>query len=193
MNHEILPVNSLDFRLLEPGDLLLVANPSDPAWIRYLLFWSHVGIVGLHENIIDAVREPRGACVEQQTWYHVQSVPYGVYQLNMDILALRVNASPAARWQAAAYAEERVGMPYAPTVWRILWGRRDTTAYSCASLMWQAYAAQGIDLDPLPIHGNLLVIPAVLACSRQVSVIGRGTRYAAPPPGLAGFAHRLER
>jgi uncharacterized protein YycO len=170
--------NTLDCTILEPGDILMVANPTDVPIIRYLIFWSHVGIVGLDSTqVIDAVREPRGEWTGEPAWYQVRRGPVSSYLLSYDILAIRPRLAAVARSAAAEYAESKVGLPYAPTVRRILYGRRDTSAYSCASLMWQAYERQGLDLAPIAASSGLNVVPLVLARSPHVDVIGRGTRY----------------
>ncbi|MFQ6000336.1 MAG: hypothetical protein ACE5LG_01560, partial [Anaerolineae bacterium] len=121
--------NDLDFGSLEPGDLLLAANPTDPWYIRYTLFWSHVGIV-TGEGVIDAIRDPRGEYVELQRWGRVQSVPFKVYAANHDILALRVKCSPEVRRAAVEYAQGKIGLPYSPSIRKILFNRRDTDHYS---------------------------------------------------------------
>ena len=168
--------NDLDFHLLEPGDLLLVANPTDVWLVRYLLFWSHVGVV-TQEGVVDAVRDPRGEYIEEQHWGTVQCVPFRVYRANHDIIALRVECAPAKRVGAATYAMQRAGLPYSPTLGKVLLARMDTTHYSCASLAWQAYQAQGIDLDPLSWNSNIILLPALLVRSPLVRVISQGTRY----------------
>ncbi len=166
--------NDLDFALLEPGDLLLVANPTDPWFIRYALFWSHVGIV-TEEGIIDAVREPRGELTELQNWGRVQCAPSKVYAANHDLLALRVKCSPDKRQAAVKYAQERIGLPYSPTLKQLLLGRRDNNHYSCGSLAWQAYREQGIDLAPLPF--DMAVLPLFLLRSPHTEVVAYGSRY----------------
>lgn len=168
--------NDLDFDLLELGDLLLVANPTDVWFVRYLFFWSHVGIV-IGGRVVDAIRDPRGEYIEEQQWGTVQSVPFRIYRANHDIIALRVKCSPEKRAGAARYAKDKLGLPYSPTLRKVFFGRGDTTHYSCASLIWQAYRAQGIDLDPLPWKSNLILFPALLLRSSQIEVIARGTRY----------------
>jgi len=105
--------NDLDFGSLEPGDLLLVANPTDP-------------------------RDPRGDYVQLQRWGTVQSAPIKVYAANHDILALRVKCSPEVRRGAVEYAQGKIGFPYSPNIPKILFNRRDTDHYSCGSLAWQA-------------------------------------------------------
>ncbi len=168
--------NDLDFDLLEPGDLLLVANPTDLCLVRSLFFWSHVGIVA-QGGVVDAIRDPRGDYVEEQRWGTVQWVPFRIYRANTDIIALRVRCGPDKRMAAAQYAMRKLGLPYSPTLREIFLGRNHTTHYSCASLMWQAYETQGIDLDPLPWKSNLILFPALLLRSRHVDVIAQGTRY----------------
>jgi uncharacterized protein YycO len=168
--------NDLNFDLLEPGDLLLVANPTDRWLVRYLFFWSHVGIVTA-DGVVDAVRDARGEYMEEQHWGTVQCVPFRIYRANHDIIALRVKCSREKRVGAARYAMGKLGLPYSPTLRKIFLGRRDNTHYSCASLMWQAYTTQGIDLDPLPWKSNLIIFPALLLRSPHIEVIARGTRH----------------
>ena len=107
----------------------------------------------------------------------MQCVPHRIYRANHDIIALRVKCGGQKRVAATRYAMEKLGLPYSPTLRKILLGRGDTTHYSCASLMWQAYKAQGIDLDPLPWKSSLVTCPALLLCGPHIEVIARGTRY----------------
>lgn len=183
--------NSLDYSILEPGDILLVANPTDMPVLRYLIFWSHVGIVSTQGDVIDAVREPRGDYDAGALWRQVRRSPLSFYRLCYDILAVRPRLPAAARYAAALYAESKVGAPYAANMRMILFGRRDERGYSCASLMWQAYKLQGLDLAPVPAGCGLNVLPLLLARDAQVEVVGRGTRYG--PIGRAEWARRAER
>lgn len=178
VTEQVLARNTLDVSLLQPGDILMVANPTDMPLIRYAIFWSHVGIVSARGTVIDAVREPRGEGQDRQTWFQVQEAPLSAYLLAYDILAVRPRLPAEARLAAARYAASKLGAPYAPTVQRILLGRRDTAAYSCASLMWQAYQEQGLDLAPAPaLCRNLNVMPLWLARDPQVEAVASGTRY----------------
>lgn len=182
--------NDLDFGSLEPGDLLLVANPSDPWYIRYALFWSHVGIV-TREGVIDAIRDPRGDYVELQRWGTVQCAPSEVYAANHDILALRVKCSPEVRRAACEYAKGKIGLPYSPTIPKILFNRRDTDHYSCGSLAWQAYMEQGIDLAPSWFE--IFVLPAMLLRSPHIEIVACGTRYEPVKRDWRHFGRLLER
>jgi len=173
----IRPQNTLDFSVLQPGDILLVANPTDMPVIRCLIFWSHVGIVSTQGDVIDAVREPRGEYGDSTEWYQVHRSPFTSYRKSYDILAVRPRLPASARRAAALYAESKAGAPYAANVLRILLGRHDERGYSCASLMWQAYKRQGLDLAPVPAWLGVNVIPLWLARDQQVEIIGRGTRY----------------
>jgi|GEM_PF-6188799 len=177
---QIRPTNDLDFGILEPGDILIVSNPTDRWYTRFTVFWSHIGIV-TERGVVDAARDPRGEKAANRTWYSVQCVPFADYAANYDILALRVKCGVAQRQIAARYAESKIGAPYAPTLWHMFFTRRSSQYYSCASLMWQAYQIQGIDLAPTPFNLECVVLPGALARSPRVEVIGRGTRYAAIP------------
>lgn len=190
MAERLHPHNTLDITVLQPGDILLVANPTDMPIIRFTIFWSHVGIVSRRGGVIDAVREPRGEGQDGQRWFRVQEAPLSSYLLAYDILALRPRVPAEARQAAARYAESKLGAPYGRGVRRILFGRRDTTAYSCASLMWQAYKEQGLDLAPAPARcAALNLVPLALARDPQVEVIGRGTRYV----DMSGWRVRAQR
>jgi len=169
---------------------LLVANPTDPWYIRYTLFWSHVGIVTPH-GVIDAIREPRGEYVELQRWGRVQCAPFEAYAANHDILALRVKCSPEVRRAAFEYAQGKIGLPYSPNIPKILFNRRDTDHYSCGSLAWQAYREQGIDLAPSPFQ--ILVIPAMLIRSPHIEMVAYGTRYKPIKRGWHHLGRLLER
>lgn len=181
--------NTLDYSLLEPGDILSVANPTDVGLMRYLVFWSHVGVVSAHGDVIDAVREPRGEYVGDDTFFQVHRSPFDSYRLSYDVLALRPKLPAAARREAALYAESKLGTPYSPTVLHILFGRRDTKGYSCASLLWQAYRQQGLDLGRLRLTRLIdpllavAVIPLALSHDPQVEIIDLGTRYRPIPEG----------
>jgi len=183
--------NTLDYSLLEPGDILMLANPTDMPVIRFLVFWSHVGIVATQGDVIDAVREPRGEYTEDVPWYCVRRSPIKLYRAGYDILAVRPRLPAAARMAAALHAERHVGAPYAANVWRVFFGRRDTAGYSCAALMWQAYDKQGLNLAPAPAWCEYNVVPLFLARDPHVDVIARGTRYRPIPPSCRRL--RLER
>ncbi len=182
--------NDLDFGSLEPGDLLLVANPTDAWYIRYTLFWSHVGIV-TSQGVIDAIRDPRGEYAELQKWGTVQSAPFKVYAANHDVLALRVKCSPEVRQAAVEYAQGKIGLPYSPNIRKILFNHRDTDHYSCGSLAWQAYMEQGIDLAPSPFE--ILVIPAMLLRSPHIEIVAYGTRYEPIKRGWRHIGRLVER
>jgi len=182
--------NDLDFGSLEPGDLLLVANPTDPWYIRYTLFWSHVGIV-TPEEVVDAIRDPRGEYAELQKWGTVHSAPFKVYAANHDILALRVKCSPEVRQAAVEYAQGKIGFPYSPNIPKILFNRRDTDHYSCGSLAWQAYMGQGINLAPSSLE--TLVLPAMLLRNPHIEIVAYGTRYEPIKRGWRHLGHLLER
>jgi uncharacterized protein YycO len=182
--------NDLDFGALVPGDLLLVANPTDAWQVRYTLFWSHVGIV-TSLGVIDAIRDPRGDYIELQRWGMVQCAPFKVYTANHDILALRVKSSPEVRRAAVDYAQAKIGLPYSPNLRKILFNRRDTEHYSCGSLAWQAYMEQGIDLAPSPFEA--LVLPAMLIRSPYIESVAYGTRYAPIKRSWRHLGRLLER
>ncbi len=183
--------NTLDYSLLEPGDILMLANPTDMPVIRFVVFWSHVGIVTVQGDVIDAVREPRGEYTEDIEWHCVRRSPLKLYRAGYDILAVRPCLPRQARVEAARYAERYVGAPYAASAWRVVFGRRDTKGYSCASLMWQAYEKQGLNLAPAPAWCEYNVVPLFLARDPHVDVIARGTRYRPIPPSCRRL--RLER
>lgn len=174
----LLPANPLDLSMLEPGDILLVANPTDMPAIRWTLFWSHVGLYSTQGDVIDAVREPRGEYAGEDVWFQVRRSSLASYEASHDLLALRPPLVTPARRAAALFAESKVGAPYAANVGRILWGRGDSRGYSCASLAWEAYNEQGLDLAPVPAWCRLNVVPLLLARDRRLQVVGRGTRYA---------------
>lgn len=110
--------------------------------------------------------------------------PFDSYQKSYDILALRPQCTIETRRAAARYAESKVGAPYASSIPGILFGRSDETGYSCASLMWQAYKKQGLDLFPVPSWLDINVVPLALDHSTRLDVIGRGTRYRPIPTAL---------
>jgi uncharacterized protein YycO len=169
--------NTLDYALLRPGDIVLVANPTDMPIIRYTVFWSHVGLVTEQGDVIDAVRERRGEYLPDAAWFQVRRSPFDSYRKSYDVLALRPRCPAETRLAAVRYAETKVGAPYASSVPRILFGRKDESSYSCASLMWQAYARQGVELFSVPSWLSLNVAPLALDRNRALAVVGCGTRY----------------
>ena len=91
--------NSFDFTLLQPGDLVLVANPGDDA-----------------HAFVDAVNLPvrRAARRADRTllWQRVRYTSLRAFQAYMDILVLRPQVAPETRQAAADFARAQVGKPF---------------------------------------------------------------------------------
>lgn len=116
--------NSLDFSLLEPGDLVLVANPTDPWPIQLAAFWSHVAIyVGGSEDraFVDAVNLPiRRAGRRHERglpWQRVRYTSLRMFRSYVDVLVLRPNLPAEARRAAADFALAQVGKPFSSGIW----------------------------------------------------------------------------
>ena len=174
--------NTFDFGLLEPGDIVLCANPRDVFLLRTLLFWSHAGIYtgdeGAHA-FVDAVNLPvrgrrRGG---RLTWQRVRYSSLAMYQSYVDVVVLRVDCPPEKRLAAADFAQTQLGKPFPRNLWVSFLSRRsDAQAYSCTSLVWHAYKIQGLDLSPLWLFRLVLPWPSALAANPRVRIIGVGTR-----------------
>lgn len=178
--------NTLDFSRLEPGDIVLCANPRDVFLLRALLFWSHAGIYTGQEGahaFVDAVDLPvrgrrRGG---RLPWQSVRHSSLSMYQSYVDVVALRVECPPEKRRDAAAFAEAQVGKPFPKRLWLSFLDRRHAGAFSCTSLVWHAYREQGIDLAPPWLLRLILPWPSALAGHSHVHIIGLGTRMKAVP------------
>lgn len=211
--------NSMDFTRLEPGDIVLVANPTDPLWIQAFLFWSHLAIYvgGPDEDraFVDAVNLPVPGAGRRSDgalpWQRVRFTRLRAFQSYCDVLALRPPLSAEARRAAAEFAKSQVGRPFArrPALAILRPHRRlaardlassaasDSAAtppaeFTCASLVWEAYRRQGFDLSRGP--GRLLAPwPSGLGHDRRLVPVGRGTRYRHLVPGRGQLALYLAR
>jgi uncharacterized protein YycO len=179
--HLLTRTNSLDFGSLEPGDIVLCANPRDVFALRAVLFWSHAGMyTGLGEAraFVDAVNLPvRGGARGKLIWRKVRFSSLAMYRGYVDVVALRVDCPPEARRAAAAFAVAQVGKPFARGLCvSFLNRRRDDNSFTCTSLVWRAYLEQGIDLAPAWLCRRVLPWPSALAAHQRVRVVGVGTR-----------------
>ncbi len=202
--------NSFDFALLQPGDLVLVANPTDPVWIQATVFWSHVAIyVGGDDGhaFVDAVNLPVRRAVRRADrallWRRVRYTSLRAFQAYVDILVLRLPLPVEARRAAADFARAQVGKPFSRRVVAGLFlprsaraaatspqagagGRVEAipTEFTCASLIWHAYRRQGFDLSP-GLLAALAPWPSRLGHDRRLQHAGTGTRMKPlrPAPG----------
>ncbi len=178
--------NTFDFSCLEPGDIVLCANPRDVFLLRTFLFWSHAGIYTGREGahaFVDAVDLPvRGRRRSSRlSWQSVRYSSLSMYESYIDVVALRVDCPPEKRRAAAAFAEAQVGKPFPKRLWLSFFDHRRTRGYSCTSLVWHAYREQGVDLAPRWLFRLVLPWPSALAANAQVRVIGLGTRLKSVP------------
>ncbi len=190
------PRNTFDFSLLEPGDLVLVANPTDPWPIRAFLFWSHVAVyVGESEDrtFVDAVNLPvrrAGRRSERgQPWQRVRYTSLRMFRSYLDVLVLRPDLPVEARMAAAEFARAQVGKPFPSRLGAAMLkpaqargpagGRKEAPPgeFTCSSLVWHAYRRQGLDLSSGLLGGILLPWPSLLGHDPRLAHVGRGTRY----------------
>lgn len=181
--------NTLDFAALEPGDLILVANPTDPVWMQLSTFWSHAAMyVGGDDDaraFVDAVNLPVRRAARRTDggllWQRVRFTSLRGFQSYMDLVALRPPLPAEARHAAAAYARSQVGKPFFGDLVAsmVLPRGRDRSAtpgeFTCSSLIWHAYKAQGFDLSR-GILGGFAPWPSRLDHDRRLQHVARGTR-----------------
>jgi len=198
--------NSLDFARLEPGDLILVANPSDPVWLQATLFWSHVAIyVGGDDSraFVDAVNLPvRGAARRGDRtllWQRVRFTSRRAFESYVDLLVLRPLLPADARRAAAEFARSQVGKPFCrrPAA-GILKGwpggpGEPPSEYTCSSLVWEAYRRQGLDLSPRGLGRLFFPWPSRLDHDRRLRHVGRGTRLRPISPAAGRLGYFLAR
>ncbi len=183
------PLNTFDFSTLEPGDLVLVANPTDPCPTQAVVFWSHVAIyVGESEDraFVDAVDLPvrRAERLRQRgrasLWSKVRFTPLGTFRRYTDVLALRPDLPAEKRKSAAEYARAQVGRPFDRRVLSAFLrsvSLRRSGRFTCANLIWHAYLAQGFDLASGPFARLLVPWPSLIGHDRRLIRLGGGTRY----------------
>lgn len=172
--------------LLEPGDLVIVANPTDPWLLRLLLFWSHVAIyVGESDAraFVDSVNLPIRRAGRARDhglpWQRVRYSSLRMFRSYIDVLALRPPLPPEARRAAAEFAKDQVGRPFPRNLLVAFFKpRRPGTAseFTCSSLVWEAYKAQGFDLASGPLGRLVLPWPSLLGHDRRLAHTARGTR-----------------
>ncbi len=216
LRHLFRPRNTFDFSLLEPGDLVLVANPTDPWLTQAAVFWSHVAIyVGDSEEhaFVDAVNLPIPIAGRRRDqglpWQKVRFTSLRMFRSYVDVLVLRPPLPAAARRAAAEWARAQVGKPFprrvaaaffrprarrggvqpagpvkgAPAGAQAAVGQPASAAaaaepaeFTCSSLVWHAYLAQGLDLSSGPLGRWLVPWPSLLGHDRRLIHVGRGTR-----------------
>lgn len=181
--------NTLDYTVLEPGDLVLVANPSDPWPIQALMFWSHVAIyVGESEEraFVDAVNLPIRRAGRRTgrglPWQRVRYTGLRMFRSYADVLVLRPRLPASARRAAAEFAASQVGKPFSRSLVAGLLRPRGRTPsgsaeFTCASLVWTAYYRQGLDLCSGPLGRLVLPWPSRLGHDRRLAHVARGTRF----------------
>lgn len=135
------------FTSLEPGDILL-GGWTDCAYGKF----SHAGIYAGDGVIMEAL------------------VDTGVVDMNVDhfmeyaqIAVVRVKTSPEAKRRAVDYVLSHKGEMFFPLAFKT-----NSRYWNCTSILWRAYAEQGVDLDYLD---DLWVTPENIKYSPQVEVV----------------------
>ncbi len=180
--HLLTKWNSLDFSLLEAGDIVLCANPHDVPAMRAVLFWSHAGIyTGLPDEsraFVDAVNLPvRDRGRGKLPWQRVRFTSKRMYASYVDILVLRPDCPREKRAAAAAYAIGKVGKPFHRWLLVGFLKIRDEDHFTCASLVYQAYRVQGVDLAPRLFFRRVVPWPSAMAKHPHIRVVAAGTRW----------------
>lgn len=137
--HLLTKLNDVYFSRLEPGDIVLCANPHDVSFLRAALFWSHAGLyTGLPDEaraFVDAVDLPvRRRSEGKLIWQRVRFTSRRMYLSYVDILVLRPKCSREKREAAAAYAVSKAGKPFPRRFWLSFLRRNDQEAFTCTSL-----------------------------------------------------------
>jgi len=139
--------NGISFAGLEPGDIILGGYPGC-AYGRF----SHAALYVGDDQVIEGF------------------VDYGVYTNSIkhfhnytEVALLRVEADPEIKARAVEYAKRYSGRMFYPLAFK-----EGTRIWNCSKIMWEAYAAQGIDLDP---RNDFWIAPDVFYNSPQVSII----------------------
>ncbi len=178
----MLPRNTLDLSVLEPGDVILVANPHDMFVLRAAMFWSHAALyTGLESAraFVDAVNLPvRGKKNQPGFWQRVRFTSVGTVQHYVDVLVLRPDCPAEVRQKAVQFAIEKVGSPFVQGLFQSFIDRRQDRGYSCSSLIYHAYKAHGVDLSVRFLHA--VPWPAAMARHPRLRRIGAGTRVRRP-------------
>lgn len=196
--HLLTKLNDVYFSRLEPGDIVLCANPHDVSFLRAALFWSHAGLyTGLPDEaraFVDAVDLPvRRRSEGKLIWQRVRFTSRRMYLSYVDILVLRPKCSREKREAAAAYAVSKAGKPFPRRFWLSFLRRNDQEAFTCTSLVYHAYRAQGVDLAPRLLLRRVVPWPSALAKSPLVAVVAEGTRWRPIPLTWANWRLILQR
>ncbi|MHB0886552.1 MAG: YiiX/YebB-like N1pC/P60 family cysteine hydrolase [Bacillota bacterium] len=196
--HLLTEMNDVDFSRLEPGDIVLCANPHDVSALRAALFWSHAGMyTGLADEsraFVDAVDLPvRRRSERKLLWQRVRFTSKRMYLSYVDILVLRPECSREKREAAAAYAVSKAGRPFPRHFWLSFLRRNDQEAFTCTSLVYHAYRAQGVDLAPILLFRRVVPWPSALAKHPQVEVVAQGTRWRPIPLTRANWRLIVQR
>ncbi|HEY3313678.1 MAG TPA: hypothetical protein VGL40_00115 [Bacillota bacterium] len=196
--HLLSKQNSVDFARLEPGDIVLCANPHDASLLRTFLFWSHAGLyTGLPEAakaFVDAVDLPvRRRSERRLPWQRVRFTSKRMYLSYVDILVLRVDCSKEKREAAAAFAVAQVGKPFPRHLFRTFFRLHDQTAFTCTSLVYHAYRGQGVDLSPRILLGRTIPWPSSLARHPRIEEVARGTRWRPIPLSVRNWRPIIQR
>jgi uncharacterized protein YycO len=143
--------NQLDFSQLQPGDIILVGNAGG-SYGRY----THAAIYVGNDQAIDMY------------------ISTGVYLTSLDAYhdyrwaaILRVKATKTQKVAAVDYSLKQLGLPFF-----ILAPRNNDGLWYCSKLVWQAYARQGIDLDP---YQDYWITPDDLQDSPKIQLIANTT------------------
>ncbi|HHV75779.1 MAG TPA: hypothetical protein GXX39_00190 [Syntrophothermus lipocalidus] len=141
--------NSLDFALLQPGDILLGGKPGG-AYGHFTHAGLYLGEGQVMEGYVDCG-------ITRQAVEHYHQYDW--------ICILRVKASEQARKKAVEYACQQEGKVFYPGAFKP--GER---YWNCTKFIWGAYHREGIDLDS---GQDLWITPDSIYNSPNVVVVAR--------------------
>lgn len=118
--------NRACFDDLQAGDILLLHNPEGAYG-----YWTHAALYIGDGKAIDAYDFPKGTILN----------PVSTYQDYDEVAVFRSNAASDVRSRVARCALRKLGVPYDPFS-----TLSDTHSEYCSKLIWQAFAAEGIQL-----------------------------------------------
>lgn len=132
---------------LEPGDIILGGWPNT----AYGCF-SHAGLYIGDNKVLEGYVD-NGLTIQELNHYLHYS----------ELCLLKVNASPAVKNKAVAYAVSQENEMFYPVAFK-----RGERIWNCTTIIWKAYKLQGIDLDEI---NDLWIAPESFTISRYVSIL----------------------
>ncbi len=141
-SHEKVPLTGL-----EPGDIIL-GGWTNCAYGRY----SHAGMYVGNNQVIEGYVD-YGLSIQELSHY------LGYTRLCL----LRVEASPAIKEKAVAYALAHKGEMFYPVAFK-----QGERFWNCTKIIWEAYRIQGINLDKI---NDLWIAPESLQASSDIKIL----------------------